>query len=939
MAQFRFAVFKERLELLTPTRGISDNYNTYSATFDFRSPDWDSTSKWVHFTNYDYDGGVQYDFNLINDSIPESDGLNLYPGIWDIYLHGEVLEEEEVVKRIVTNPVSIYVEQSENFDGDYLPPIGPSVAEQIDAKATAAWNAKIIGATAEIDEHVGDPSVDVEITEADGNKKINFSFHNLKGQDGVAGAQGPKGEKGEKGDTGERGEQGPQGLQGDPGLPGAAFAYDDFTEEQLEALTGPPGPQGEKGDTGPQGPRGYAFTYEDFTTEQLEALTGPQGPKGDAFEYSDFTPAQLEALRGPQGIQGATGPTGPQGEQGPKGDAFEYSDFTPAQLEALRGPQGIQGPQGDQGVQGVSITSVTKTSGTGGPGSTDVYTVNKSDGTSAGTFNVYNGRDSTSLPSTNPPLMDGTASAGTSDNYSREDHVHPSDDTKVDKVSGKGLSTEDYTTEEKTKLAGIATGAQVNQNAFSNVAVGSTTIAADSKTDTLTLVAGSNVTLTPDATNDKITIAAKNTTYTAASAAPLDHSGSGEVGTSAKYAREDHKHPITSDAANAYLNALSTGTSTPQANDYYIAQYAGGGTTTTTYHRRPVSALATYVKSTIPTATTSDAGYMAAADKTALNNTVRLTGNQTVAGVKTLTSAPVVDISGTKLTADTAYNILSFKYQNPHAQVKTVNVIRTYGDSETTANNGIAIVGSNSGTTVISAGESAPTVVKNKSLSNTENIYLIADDTIGFMTNAGTAANVVTALSLAADGTPSFAKPVPIGSGGTGLTASPSMLTNLGSTTAANVLAASPRPGITGTLAIGHGGTGLTASPSMLTNLGSTTAANVLAESPRPGITGTLAIAHGGTGKTTAATALEALGGQAKHKTATATLAKSTKSWAISVTGVTASNTVICTPDPASYAQWVDNRVRCSKQEAGKLTFTADTNTSAAITVNILILD
>ena len=34
--------------------------------------------------------------------------------------------------------------------------------------------------------------------------------------------------------------------------------------------------------------------------------------------------------------------------------------------------------------------------------------------------------------------------------------------TKVDKVNGKGLSTNDYTTAEKTKLAGIATGAQVN---------------------------------------------------------------------------------------------------------------------------------------------------------------------------------------------------------------------------------------------------------------------------------------------------------------------------------------------------------------------------------------------------------------------------------------------------------------------------------------------
>lgn len=77
---------------------------------------------------------------------------------------------------------------------------------------------------------------------------------------------------------------------------------------------------------------------------------------------------------------------------------------------------------------------------------------------------------------------------------------------KVDKVDGKGLSTNDYTTTEKSKLASIAEGAQVNQNAFSNVKVGSITVAADNATDTLTFIAGDNITLTPDATNDKITI-------------------------------------------------------------------------------------------------------------------------------------------------------------------------------------------------------------------------------------------------------------------------------------------------------------------------------------------------------------------------------------------------------------------------------------------------
>ena len=86
--------------------------------------------------------------------------------------------------------------------------------------------------------------------------------------------------------------------------------------------------------------------------------------------------------------------------------------------------------------------------------------------------------------------------------------------TKVDKVEGKGLSTNDYTTDEKTKLVSIESGAQVNQNAFSNVIVESTTLSADNTTDTLTLVAGDNVTLIPDDANDKITIAAVDTVYT-----------------------------------------------------------------------------------------------------------------------------------------------------------------------------------------------------------------------------------------------------------------------------------------------------------------------------------------------------------------------------------------------------------------------------------------
>lgn len=67
---------------------------------------------------------------------------------------------------------------------------------------------------------------------------------------------------------------------------------------------------------------------------------------------------------------------------------------------------------------------------------------------------------------------------------------------------------------DKSKLDGIASGAQKNQNAFSNVVIGENTLAADSATDTLTFIAGSNVTLTPSVDGDSVIFAAKDTIYT-----------------------------------------------------------------------------------------------------------------------------------------------------------------------------------------------------------------------------------------------------------------------------------------------------------------------------------------------------------------------------------------------------------------------------------------
>lgn len=62
------------------------------------------------------------------------------------------------------------------------------------------------------------------------------------------------------------------------------------------------------------------------------------------------------------------------------------------------------------------------------------------------------------------------------------------------------------TASERTKLAGITAGAEVNQNAISKVTVGSTTITATGKTDTLKLEAGTGISLAAATADKKVTI-------------------------------------------------------------------------------------------------------------------------------------------------------------------------------------------------------------------------------------------------------------------------------------------------------------------------------------------------------------------------------------------------------------------------------------------------
>ena len=308
----------------------------------------------------------------------------------------------------------------------------------------------------------------------------------LKGEKGETGPKGDKGNTGEKGDTGERG---PQGLQGERGLQGIQG------EQGEQGIQGPVGPKGEKGDQGERGPQGP------------QGQIGPQGPKGDTgsglnikgeldsesqlpqegvsgdawlisgnlYVYAgengnvESNPkwSNVGSIQGPAGPQGPVGPKGEQGEPGPKGEPG--ADGAPG----IQGPKGDPGEKGEKGDPG-SDASVTKQ---------NVESVLTGDITSHNHDSRYISKSNASTyaptadyhPATKKYVDDTVAAVDVTEQISGKadkTYVDSKLDTKVDKVSGKQLSANDYTNEDKTKLAGIAAGAEVNVNADWNAESG-----------------------------------------------------------------------------------------------------------------------------------------------------------------------------------------------------------------------------------------------------------------------------------------------------------------------------------------------------------------------------------------------------------------------------------------------------------------------------------
>jgi len=183
---------------------------------------------------------------------------------------------------------------------------------------------------------------------------------------------------------------------------------------------------------------------------------------------------------------------------------------------------------------------------------------------------------------------------------------------------------------DKTKLDGVAAGAEVNQNAFATVAVsGQSDVVADAKTDTLTLANGAGVAITTTSGTDTVTISTTEATpslpghLSAADKTKLDGVSAGADVTSvttmgaALNAATAKATPVDADSIGLTDSAAS--------NVLKKVTWANIKATLKTYFDTLYS-LAGHVHSA---ATTSVAGFLSAADKTKLDGIATGANNYT----------------------------------------------------------------------------------------------------------------------------------------------------------------------------------------------------------------------------------------------------------------------------------------------------------------------
>lgn len=161
-----------------------------------------------------------------------------------------------------------------------------------------------------------------------------------------------------------------------------------------------------------------------------------------------------------------------------------------------------------------------------------------------------------------PPSIAASGSVGTSAKYAREDHTHAYSSAITSAISNS------HTHANKATLDGIASSDITNWNAAEENIIDAITVTYGSATanpsDSALTVTNKTVDIViPTATSHLINDAGYVTSVnmpTASDSTPLKDGGTGNKGTSASYARGDHKHPSDYDKLDvAWFYASSSG--------------------------------------------------------------------------------------------------------------------------------------------------------------------------------------------------------------------------------------------------------------------------------------------------------------------------------------------------------------------------------------------